>query len=90
MDCIWSWAALELGMAEARPEAEPELGSPEATLEKKEEDCEVAGGDSCDCGVLEEEVVKGYRAAEPGKDYHQEQSFIFLFSVATKHGHNPD
>ena len=80
MDCIWSWAALELGMAEARPEAEPEAGSPEATLEKKEEDWEVAGGDSCDCGVLEEEVVKGYRPPEPGKlSYEQSYLVIILF-----------
>ena len=85
MDCIWSWAAeLELGMAEVRPEAVPEAGSPEATLEKKEEDCEVAGGDSCDCGVPEEEVVKGYRPPEPGNSYHEEQSYlgIILFILS--------
>ena len=94
MDCIWSWAAeLELGMAEVRPEAVPEAGSPEATLEKKEEDCEVAGGDSCDCGVPEEEVVKGYRPPEPGTVIMKNNlisKLFFLFSVATKHGHNPD
>ena len=63
-------------MAEVRPEAVPEAGSPEATLEKKEEDCEVAGGDSCDCGVPEEEVVKGYRPPEPGNSYHEEPSYL--------------
>ena len=33
---------------------------------EKKEDWEVAGGDSCECGVPEEEVVKGYRPPEPG------------------------